>query len=112
CLPPGAQRVLDLGAGTGKLTRELLALGLDVVAVEPLDGMRERIPSEARVLAGSAEEIPIEDATADAFTPETIERFSHEHEMDADTLVAAIASRSPLLIMPPDERDASLTRVR
>ena len=29
-------RVLDLGAGTGKLTRPLLAAGLDVVAVEPL----------------------------------------------------------------------------
>ena len=32
--------------------------------------------------------------------------------MDADTLVAAVASRSPLLIMPPDERDAILARVR
>ena len=49
---------------------------------------------------------------ADGFTPEVDERFSHEHEMDADTLVAAVASRSPLLIMPPDERDAILARVR
>ena len=39
-LPPTARRVLDLGAGTGKLTRQLVARGLDVVAVEPLDGMR------------------------------------------------------------------------
>ena len=39
-LPPGARRVLDLGAGTGKLTRQLVARGLDVVAVEPLEGMR------------------------------------------------------------------------
>ena len=33
-------RVLDLGAGTGKLTRQLVALGADVVAVEPGDEMR------------------------------------------------------------------------
>ena len=32
-LPPGARRVLDLGAGTGKLTRSLVARGLEVVAV-------------------------------------------------------------------------------
>jgi 2-polyprenyl-3-methyl-5-hydroxy-6-metoxy-1,4-benzoquinol methylase len=39
-LPRTARRVLDLGAGTGKLTRQLVARGLDVVAVEPLDAMR------------------------------------------------------------------------
>ena len=37
-LPLG--RVLDLGAGTGKLTRQLVALGADVVAVEPGEVMR------------------------------------------------------------------------
>lgn len=36
-LPPGARSVLDLGAGTGKLTRRLLGRGLErVIAVEPL----------------------------------------------------------------------------
>src|SRR6186997_2357884 len=39
---PGAP-VLDLAAGTGKLTRSLLAAGLDVVAVEPQAPMRERL---------------------------------------------------------------------
>ena len=48
-LPPGARRVLDLGAGTGKLTRQLVARGLDVVAVEPLAGMRAEL---ARVVPG------------------------------------------------------------
>jgi SAM-dependent methyltransferase len=61
-------RVLDLGAGTGKLTRQLVAHGADVVAVEPGDAMRAvlaRIVPEAEVLAGSAETIPLPDASVD-----------------------------------------------
>ena len=65
-LPEGAQRVLDLGAGTGKLTEVLLDLGLDVVAVEPSAPMRERIPPRAEVLEGTAEALPLEDASVDA----------------------------------------------
>lgn len=65
-LPEGAQRVLDLGAGTGKLTDVLLTLGLDVVAVEPSEQMRERIPARAEVLDGSAEQIPLPDGSVDA----------------------------------------------
>jgi SAM-dependent methyltransferase len=47
-----ARRVLDLGAGTGKLTRVVLDLGLDAVAVEPDDAMRALIPAESH--AGTA----------------------------------------------------------
>jgi SAM-dependent methyltransferase len=68
-LPPGARRVLDLGAGTGKLTRQLVRRGLDVVAAEPSDGMRRelrRAVPGARALAGSAEQIPLRDGTVDA----------------------------------------------
>jgi SAM-dependent methyltransferase len=68
-LPQGASRVLDLGAGTGKLTRELLDRGLDVVAVEPSEGMREQLARAvpgAAVYAGSAEEIPLPDRSLDA----------------------------------------------
>jgi ubiquinone/menaquinone biosynthesis C-methylase UbiE len=64
-------RVLDLGAGTGKLTRQLMALGADVVAVEPGDEMRAvlaRSVPGVDVRAGSAEEIPLEDASVDAIT--------------------------------------------
>ena len=61
--------VLDLGAGTGKLTRLLAARYGRVTAVEPLDGMRrilERVVPDATALAGTAEEIPLPDASVDA----------------------------------------------
>jgi SAM-dependent methyltransferase len=63
-LPDGAERVLDLGAGTGKLTRVLLELGVDVVAVEPDEAMRELVPAESH--AGTAEQIPLPDSSVDA----------------------------------------------
>ena len=66
CVPQRARRVLDLGAGTGKLTRGLVELGLDVVAVEPLEEMRALLPAESEALAGSAEAIPLPDASVDA----------------------------------------------
>src|SRR5436305_1933901 len=65
-LPDGARTVLDLAAGTGKLTQRLLELGLDVIAVEPSDEMRAFVPNEARALAGSAEAIPLSPASVDA----------------------------------------------
>jgi len=64
-----ARRVVDLGAGTGKLTRELVALGYDVVAVEPLREMAEQLSSAvpgAVAIEGSAEAIPLLDGSADA----------------------------------------------
>jgi SAM-dependent methyltransferase len=65
---PGA-RVVDLGAGTGKLTATLVALGADVIAVEPdpamLTELRRALPN-VRSLAGSAETIPLPDASVDA----------------------------------------------
>jgi SAM-dependent methyltransferase len=67
-LEPGA-RVLDVGAGTGKLTRGLVALGLNVVAVEPgarmLDELRTAVPG-VEGLEGSAESIPLSDESVHA----------------------------------------------
>ena len=67
---PGAP-VLDLAAGTGKLTRPLLAAGLDVVAVEPQAPLRDRLAAiigGKRVREGFAEAIPLPDASVDAVT--------------------------------------------
>ena len=62
-------RVLDVGAGTGKLTRGLVALGLEVVAVDPgaamLEQLRKAVPG-AKALQGRAEEIPLPDASVGA----------------------------------------------
>jgi SAM-dependent methyltransferase len=66
-LGPG-RRVVDLAAGTGKLTRPLAATGAAVVAVEPLAEMRELIGPVAEVLGGTAEAMPLADASADAVT--------------------------------------------
>jgi ubiquinone/menaquinone biosynthesis C-methylase UbiE len=65
---PGPQ-VLDLGAGTGKLTATLVALGAEVIAVEPdpamLTELRRALPA-VRALPGSAEAIPLPDRSVDA----------------------------------------------
>jgi ubiquinone/menaquinone biosynthesis C-methylase UbiE len=68
-LGPEPLDVLDLGAGTGKLTAALLAAGHRVTALEPSAGMREvlaeRLPSVA-ILDGRAEELPLADGSVDA----------------------------------------------
>jgi SAM-dependent methyltransferase len=191
---PG-MRVLDLGAGTGKLTGTLLASGADVVAVEPdpamLTELRRVLPA-VRALAGSAEAIPLPDASVDAAlagnalhwfdmavagpeiarvlapggilaglwnvlddrvawvaglervsgraavgprdtlsswraataglhlpnsgraqfgSPEQAE-FPHGQRRTADSLVATLATRAGLLVMPEQERKAKLGRIR
>src|SRR3954471_16147880 len=69
-LAPGA-RILDLAAGTGKLTRALVAGGFDVVAVEPLESLRailSELVGAERVADGVAEAIPLPDASVAAIT--------------------------------------------
>jgi ubiquinone/menaquinone biosynthesis C-methylase UbiE len=63
--------VLDLAAGTGKLTRELLATGAEVVAVEPVAEMRAALADSrrsVRAFSGTAEAIPLADGSVDAVT--------------------------------------------
>jgi SAM-dependent methyltransferase len=67
---PGV-RVLDLAAGTGKLTRLLVGTGADVIAVEPVEGMRHQLSEvlpEIDVFDGTAETIPLDDASVDVVT--------------------------------------------
>lgn len=192
---PGV-RVLDLGAGTGKLTATLVALDVDVVAVEPDSAMLAELRRAAptvRALPGSAESIPLPDASFDAVlagnamhwfdmavagpeiarvlvpggvlaglwnvmddqvewaaglasvsgsaavgprdtpaawraetadmhlpkggeearfgSPEQAE-FPHGQRRTADSLVATLATRAGMLVMPDPEREAALARIR
>jgi len=50
--PPGT--VLDLGAGTGKLTATVCALGHDVVAVDPDDAIVDMVRSRSHYITGDA----------------------------------------------------------
>ena len=181
-VPADARRVLDLGAGTGKLTSVLLDLGHEVVAVEPDDAMRALVDPRAEVLAGTAESVPLEDGSVDAVVvgqawhwfdadrataevqrvlrpggalgllwnllddsdgwplalaehigmedrasyvdaaerspyegaPGTWRRelVRHEQPADADLVVANMASRSVVILLPDDERAALLEHVR
>jgi SAM-dependent methyltransferase len=185
---PG-RRVLDLGAGTGKLAGTLTALGADVVAVEPdpamLAELRRALPA-VPALPGSAEAIPLPDESVDAVlagnalhwfdlavagpeiarvlvpggvlaglwnvlddrvgwvgelarvssraaigprdtlgrwrtatagllsgsgAPEQAE-FPHGQRRSADSLVATLATRAGMLVMPEPERQATLGRIR
>ena len=194
--PAPGLRVLDLGAGTGKLTATLVALGADVIAVEPdpamLAELRRALPG-VRALPGSAEAIPLPDAsvdavlaghslhwfdmdvagpeiarvlvsggilaglwnvvdnrvdwvaglervsgsaaigprdtfsswraeTADAYLPTTgliaqfgspeQAEFPHGHCRTADSLIATLATKAGLLVMPAQEQAATLGRIR
>jgi SAM-dependent methyltransferase len=60
--------VVDLGAGTGKFTKQLARLGASVTAIEPVDAMRERLVqavANVRALPGTAENMPLDDASVD-----------------------------------------------
>jgi SAM-dependent methyltransferase len=69
-LRPG-RTVLDLAAGTGKLTRLLVPSGANVIAVEPVREMRQELERRVRgvaALAGTAERLPLVDRSVDAVT--------------------------------------------
>jgi SAM-dependent methyltransferase len=66
-LRPGGL-VVDVAAGTGKLTRDLSPSGATVVAVEPLASMREALVGTPLVVAGTAEALPLRTGAADLVT--------------------------------------------
>ena len=88
-LPQGATAVLELGAGTGLLTRMLTGRVRRVVAVEPDDRMRAVLATRAdgaEVLAGRAEQIPAPDESVDV-----VLAASAWHWVDEDKAVPEVA---------------------
>jgi SAM-dependent methyltransferase len=171
--------VLDLGAGTGKLTRDLLGRGLEVTAVDPSGGMLaelSRVLPDVPALHGTAEDIPLPDRCVDTvlvaqawhwvdraravpeiarvlspggrlgliwnlrderaawvrrlgqildsaelhrgtevgapFGPVEIREFGWTHRIGPEQLLDLVASRSYVILLPPDERAGLLGQVR
>jgi len=107
-IEPGS-RVLDIGAGTGKLTRGLVALGCDVVAVEPgapmLEQLKTAVP-EAEVVEAPAEAIPLADESVDAaFAGQAYHWFDRERAVPELHRVIRMACGLALLWNWWDERD-------
>ena len=92
--------VLDLGAGTGKLTRDLVPRARLVYAVEPDDAMRavlEEVVPEAEALAGSAAAIPLPDESVDAvFTAEAFHWYASDETVGE--IVRVLRPRGGLVI--------------
>lgn len=113
CVPPEARDVLDLAAGTGKLTASLVALGLHVVAVEPDDAMRDALtdalPSvDAR--SGLAEHTWLPDACVDAVTVGQAWHWFEEPLAAAE--VARVLRPGGTLAVLWNDRDESVGWVR
>jgi len=99
-LPPTAT-VLDLGAGTGKLTRLLVPRFNRVICVEPDEAMRDLLsplcPS-VDVLAGSAEDIPLAEASVECvFVAEAFHGFDDERALTE--IARVLKPRGSLVLM-------------
>lgn len=107
--------VVDLGAGTGKLTRGLVALGHRVVAVEPLDEMRAQLESAVPgvlAVAGRAESMPLPDASADVVTSaQAFHWFDHDDALPEIARVLRPAGRLALVWNSRDDRDPWMARL-
>ncbi|HEX3289756.1 MAG TPA: class I SAM-dependent methyltransferase [Gaiella sp.] len=100
--------VVDLGAGTGKLTRSLVALGHHVTAIEPLPEMlaelQVAVPG-AVALAGNAESIPLPDGSADVVTcAQAFHWFDHGPALAEIARVLRPGGRLGLVWNTRDER--------
>ena len=101
--------VVDLGAGTGKLTRSLVALGHRVTAIEPLPEMLELLPAAAPgafAILGNAEIIPLPDASADVVTAaQAFHWFDHAVALPEIARVLRPGGRLALVWNTRDDRE-------
>jgi SAM-dependent methyltransferase len=107
--------VVDLGAGTGKLTRGVVALGHRVTAIEPLPEMLELLPTTAPgafASLGSAEVIPLPDATADVVTcAQSFHWFDHALALPEIARVLRPGGRLAPVWNTRDESDSWVARL-
>jgi SAM-dependent methyltransferase len=100
CIEPGS-RVVDLAAGTGKLTRLLAPFGADLVAIEPVAGMRAVLVRAVPVVpavAATAEAIPVADASVDAITvAQAFHWFDHDRAIAEMRRALRVGGRLALL---------------
>lgn len=113
-LGPGAT-ICDLAAGTGKFTRLLVGRGWDVVAVEPVAGMRSKLVEAVpgvRILDGAAEAIPMPGASVDAVT---VAQAFHWFELDRALAEIRRVLRPggglAIVFNPRDEREPWVARM-
>jgi SAM-dependent methyltransferase len=107
--------VVDLGAGTGKLTRMLVALRHRVIAVEPLDEMRAELAAAlpaVHAIQGTAEDIPLFTGAADAVTSaQAFHWFDHDDALPEIARVLRPGGRLALVWNSRDDRDPWMARL-
>jgi SAM-dependent methyltransferase len=107
--------VVDLGAGTGKLTRVLVALGHRVTAVEPLDEMRTELAAAlpaVHAIHGSAEAIPLFTGAADVVaSAQAFHWFDHDNALPEIARVLRPGGRLALVWNSRDDRDPWMARL-
>lgn len=107
--------VVDLGAGTGKLTRALVTLGHRVTAIEPLPEMLELLPAAAPgafAILGSAEIIPLPDAHADVVTcAQSFHWFDHPVALPEIARVLRPGGRLAYVWNSRDDREQWVARL-
>lgn len=108
-----ASRVVELGAGTGKLTQLLVAAGHDVIATDPdpamLAHLRERAPG-ARAVVATAEHIPLPSRSADVVVcAQSFHWFDHDVALPE---IARILRPGGVLALVWNTRDEGIPWVR